>query len=1167
MGSLRGYALTVFLVAVVTAVELVAGNTLGRDAPSLLYALAILGAGWLGTARNALLATIASALACWVFLIPPSRSFAVDDPSTLFQVVAILLEGLAITVIVARLQLAREAAERSARRVARLQSLTAALAAARTPEEVGKVVAVEGMRAFGAMTGVVSRPVDRTRLELVASAGIPDDELVLARVCEMTAELPLSNAFRHGRPEWVETTRDFRERFADFPKAIAPSGAAAALPLMVGERPIGAMVFRFQEERSFSTDDRTLLETFAAQAAQSFDRAEVYEREVALRTRLEALGSLTAALSTALTREDVARIVAELGVQVAGADTCTLYERSEVDGALELIADRGIAPTILDRIRRLGHDPPSPVYDNFEARRSLWAETAEEYQAIYPALASIAVDGERARAFWSLPLVAEGKAIGLLAMGYFAPRRFTVEERAFVDTFTRHCAETLRRAQRLEAERVARATAERLQTSLATTLRSLGDGVIATDHRGKITLMNPVAEVLTGVAEDEARGLHLHEVVRVLDQRTRAEVENSVDRVLRGSTSAGLESHTLLVSRDGRETPIDESGAPLRGPSGRVEGVVLVFRDITQKKRQDARQAFLADATAALSESLDYQATLAKVAALAVPTLADWCSVYVLDEGARVPKQLAVAHSDPKMLEFARTFAEKYPDDPRAPSGIPNVLRTGRAELYSELTDAMVAASAVDAEHLAMIRSLRLSSLMLVPLAARGQVLGAISLVAAESGRHFDELDLQFAEDLARRCGTAVDNARLYAAEQKARHNADVANRAKDEFLATVSHELRTPLNAIMGWAKMLSAAKLDESKKGRAVETIERNAVAMAQLIEDLLDVSRIISGKMRLEVQNVDIARITEAAVDSIKPAADAKAIRIATWFEPIAGLSGDPARLQQIIWNLLSNAVKFTPNEGRVEVVVRRVDRGLELSVTDSGRGIEETFLPYVFDPFRQEGSTRARPRGGLGLGLAISKQLVELHGGRIEVRSEGEGKGSKFVVKLPLASDFSSIEPGTDRSARRIRARGDFERPTQLSGLRVLVVDDDEDARDLVRAVLEECGSQVVCADGVEAALTVLGRDPVDILISDIGMPGQDGYDLIRRVRTLPATRGGNVPAAALTAYARADDRRRVLAAGYAMHIPKPVEPAELVAAAVSLTRLLDRDPSARAPIAR
>ncbi len=701
----------------------------------------------------------------------------------------------------------------------------------------------------------------------------------------------------------------------------------------------------------------------------------------------------------------------------------------------------------------------------------------------------------------------------------------------------------------------AREAAERLQASLATTLRSIGDAVITTDAHGRVTLMNAVAEELTGWREQEAAGRALEEVFQIQSERTRKHVPSPAARVLSTGHMVSLANHTVLVSRDGsRTTAVDDSGAPIRGRDGGIEGVVLVFRDVTQRKNQELRQAFLAEAAAVLAKSLDYRETLARVADLAVPGLADWCTVDILDDAAQAPERLAAAHVDPEKVKLAREWVAKYPPDPKAASGTAQVLRTGRSEIYPVITDEILVASIGDEARLNLARSLGLHSAMLVPLLARGRVLGVMSFAFAESGRMYTSDDLRFAEDLARRCAMAIDNAQLYAAEQRARQGADVANRSKDEFLATVSHELRTPLNAILGWAKIMADGKLTEQKRSRAIETIERNAVAMAQLIEDLLDVSRIISGKMRLAVQPVDVVEAVEAAIDSSRPAIEARGIRSVARLDPeLESINGDPARVQQIVWNLLSNAVKFTPSGGLVEIALAQVDSSVEIMVKDSGKGIDPGFLPHIFDPFRQEQAGTTRTRGGLGLGLAITRQLVELHGGTIDAKSEGEGRGATFIVRLPVASAKrpSTLPPSTE--ARQIRRNGGFERPPQLQGLAILVVDDERDARELMQSLLGSCGSHVRTASCVEEAMQALAREHFDVLISDIGMPGQDGYDLIRQVRALPADRGGTLPAAALTAYARAEDRRRVLGAGYSMHVSKPVEPAELVSVIVSLTR--------------
>jgi CheY-like chemotaxis protein/two-component sensor histidine kinase len=374
----------------------------------------------------------------------------------------------------------------------------------------------------------------------------------------------------------------------------------------------------------------------------------------------------------------------------------------------------------------------------------------------------------------------------------------------------------------------------------------------------------------------------------------------------------------------------------------------------------------------------------------------------------------------------------------------------------------------------------------------------------------------------------------------------------KDEFLATISHELRNPLNAILGWSHMMRVGKLNETNTERAVETIYRNAKSQSQLIADLLDVSRIISGKLRLDVRTVDLLSIVNAAMDSIRPAADAKGIRLETTFDPAAGpISGDADRLQQIVWNLLSNAVKFTPNGGRITVQVQRRASQVEIIVTDSGQGISKEFLPYVFDRFRQADASTTRAHGGLGLGLSIVHQLVDLHGGSVSVHSEGEGKGATFTISLPFMGVVSNQNEAEVPQPVPSDDIISFEGLPSLHGLKVLVVDDEADTRELIGQVLKECGSEVIKTCSAAEALAAIEQHKPDILISDLGMPDEDGYSLISKIRALPSDEGGQIPAAALTAYARAEDRLRVLRSGFQFHLPKPVDSAELVTVVASL----------------
>ncbi|MFL6227581.1 MAG: PAS domain S-box protein [Pyrinomonadaceae bacterium] len=385
------------------------------------------------------------------------------------------------------------------------------------------------------------------------------------------------------------------------------------------------------------------------------------------------------------------------------------------------------------------------------------------------------------------------------------------------------------------------------------------------------------------------------------------------------------------------------------------------------------------------------------------------------------------------------------------------------------------------------------------------------------------------------------------------------ANRIKDEFLATLSHELRTPLTAMLGWSRLLRSGQLDEAGRERAVQIIERNAEAQARLIEDLLDVSRIITGKLRLEVRPVSLAPVVEAVVNGLRPAAETKSLQLEVLIDPASGVvTGDPERLQQVVWNLVSNAIKFTPKEGRVEVRLEQTDAHARILVRDTGIGINADALPHIFERFHQADSSNTREHGGLGLGLAIVRNLVELQGGSVSAESPGKGQGSVFTVELPLtdrpvaAGEHERSKLFSEQSRAMIEEGETFSSPYALEGVRVLLVEDERDTRELIKTILERCGASVTEAASAHEALAALESSTPDVLVSDIGMPGESGYELIRQVRARGAQHGTAIPAVALTAYAGTQDRRRALLAGFHTHLAKPVEPDELLAVVSSLS---------------
>lgn len=873
----------------------------------------------------------------------------------------------------------------------------------------------------------------------------------------------------------------------------------------------------------------------------------------------------------------------------------------------------------------------------------------------------------------------------------------------------------------------------RLSQRLEVILDGIADGVLVQDRSGRYIFANRTAARALGFeAVDELLAAAPDELLRRFDVRDQQGRLVPVDampgrRVLRGEPPCSL--LTLVRDRSSGQTWCRNVRATgVLGADGQVELAVSLLHDVTETRRREQHDAYLAQATAALSESLDYSAMLATLTQLLVPGMADWCTIHLLEDGQLKP--LAVSHVDPKKVSFARKIGQKYPPNPDQPRGAWNVVRTGASELHREIPDALLAQAAQDAEHLAFLRAVGMKSAILVPIRVRDRVLGALSLISAEGERHYDAYDLGLAEELGRRAGICIENAKLYAAEKKAHdqlallarageafsaaesyegmlrsvvenalpqlgdfaffdvvegagvrriaaahddaeidalvkqtswvrserrdknlcalssgrsgfepliddafrrdvasgpehlallqrlqlcslvtvplrargkllgsltacfgksrrqhtradlelaeelarraaislmqvslyasaqeaaQRAEEANRVKDDFLATVSHELRTPLNAILGWSSLLRSRN-QQPAADKPLEIIHRNALAQSKIIEDILDVSRIITGKLRLDLRSCDLVAVVREAIEVVGPSAAAK--RLSLEFasaEPAALLLADPERLQQVVWNLLSNAVKFSEPGGAIRIRVERTQSNLTLSVSDTGKGVEPEFLPFVFERFKQADGSTTRRVGGLGLGLAVVRHLVELHGGDVAASSEGPGRGATFRVTLPVraVAPRSSDATGFEREPRREST----ETPPAgaLDGTLVLVVDDELDARELLRAILLEAGARVETASSAAEGLSLFVRFRPHVVVSDVGMPDEDGYSLMERVRALEAGTGEAVPAIALTAYTRSQDQARALAAGFTAHLGKPVEPDVLLATIIRVQK--------------
>jgi PAS domain S-box-containing protein len=624
----------------------------------------------------------------------------------------------------------------------------------------------------------------------------------------------------------------------------------------------------------------------------------------------------------------------------------------------------------------------------------------------------------------------------------------------------------------------------------------------------------------------------------------RETVQRRIEEALEQTGSFSLEHR--IVRPDGTERVLSAVGHTVADDSGRVLRMFGTGQDVTERHRAEQdrvartraesaqaealaaqrRADLLAEIGSELASSLESEPALEPVLRLLVPALADWAALHLIDGSA--VRLAAVADRDPELAELTRQMERSAPGTGWA-GWIDTVLRESRARLLAAADAGSRSASeSADARRL-------FGQALAAPLSARGKNLGVLTLGVRGSERWFDQVDLSLGESIAGRIANAIDNARLYREAQQ-------ANRMKDEFLATLSHELRTPLHAIVGWVSILRERELDEKLMARAIETIGRNAQLQTQLIEDMLDVSRIVSGKLKLDVRPVELHRVVEAAVDSVKPAADAKEIRLRQELDTEMGATPcDPGRLQQVVWNLLSNAIKFTPRGGCVTVRLERGGDQARITVTDTGVGIPVEFLDRIFERFSQVDASSTRTHRGLGLGLAIVRHLVELHGGTVEASSPGPDRGSTFVVRLPLRAVRATAE---SRAGDGAGATETDSRDRRLGGVRVLVVDDEEDARELVATLLRRMGAEVGVAASAAEAMTLIERERPDVLLSDVEMPHEDGYSLIRRVRRLPAERGGDVPAAAVTAYARPEDRQRALDAGFQSHVAKPIEPALL-----------------------
>jgi PAS domain S-box-containing protein len=690
------------------------------------------------------------------------------------------------------------------------------------------------------------------------------------------------------------------------------------------------------------------------------------------------------------------------------------------------------------------------------------------------------------------------------------------------------------------------------------------DAIISKDLDGRILSWNPGAERLYGYTAAEAVG---QPVTMLIPDDRPDEEPRILKQIRRGERVDHYE--TVRRRKDGMLVNVSLTVSPVRDAEGRVVGASKIARNVTARKQAEERlreQAEVIETVHRLGQTLAAELDLHRLVQAVTDAATELTDAHF---GSFFYNVLNEEGASYMLYTLSGVPAEAFAHFPM-PRATDLFGPTFRGEGVVRIDDVKLDPRyGKNSPYYGMPEGhLPVTSYLAVSVTSRsGEVIGGLFFGHPDAGV-FTERHERLVINLAAQAAVAMDNARLFEAAQKARAEAEraaaeqerlyrearEASRLKDEFLATVSHELRTPLTAILGWAHMLRSGQFTDESAAGAFETIERNARAQAQLIEDLLDVSRAISGKLRIDVRAVEPDSFIGPAIEAIRPAAEAKGVRVQKVMDTgLVSVSGDPVRLQQVIWNLLANAIKFTPRGGRVQIRMERVNSHVEIAVSDTGAGIAPDFLPHVFDRFRQADMGTTRRHGGLGLGLAIVRHLVELHGGTVRAESPGEGQGSTFTVLLPVAAVHQSeMSEGRVHPAARETLPA-FECPDRLDGLRVLVVDDEQDTREMLKAGLGQCGAEVTAAGSAAEALEALEAFAADVLISDIGMPGEDGYELIRKVRALPADGGGRVPAIALTAYARAEDRLQALRAGYQMHVPKPVELTELAAVVASLAK--------------
>jgi PAS domain S-box-containing protein len=861
---------------------------------------------------------------------------------------------------------ARLEAEVAANRILRMQRATAALSEALTPADVAGVVMREAMDALGAGLGVVTvASEDPSWLEILGSRNLPPGALEGLARFPSDAPLPAADAYRTGKPVWMETPETLSARYPlSFQHPEAPTQAVASLPLLSRGRVLGVLSLGFQAPRPFTEDERAFLEDLGGQTAQALERARLYAAEQQARAtaqraaeRTTRLQAVTVELSQALTATRVAEIVVDHGVAAVGARSGGLWLIEPDSTYARLVRTFGYPQEVVERFQRLPLGMGAPLMEALREGRPVWLETPEAASHRYP------VPTQRqgptppplTPSMACLPLRAEGRTLGALVLGFTEPRRFDADERTFLELLVHPAAEALARARLLDQQQAAQAALREAHQTLSTIIQASPAAIVLMDPDGTVRMWNAAAERIFGWTEEEALGRPL---VAVPEER-QAEFRDNLERASRGEPLMGLETRRLR--KDGTLIDVALWASAARHASGQVQ-CVYVITDITERKRAEDAQRFLARAGSELASSLDDEATLERVARLAVPSWADLCSVHLWEDGEL--RCVAAAH--------AGTAPEPPPGEPEV-DAVARIIATGAPELRYESAPQPYA-------------SLR------VPLMVRGQALGALSL--ATTRRPYDNQDLALAQELARQAALAIDNARLY-------HEAQQAVRLREEFLSIASHELKTPISALQLQVQSLLAT-LTRSPAGpsperlrRSLETVDRQVRRQTQLINDLLDVSRISAGRLQLQPEPMELSALAREVAERFEPELTRAGSALRLQLSAETGGQWDRLRLDQVVTNLLSNAVKYGRGNP-IQLMTETEGNQVRLSVKDGGIGIAAEDLSRLFNRF--ERAVSERNYGGFGLGLWIARQIVEAMGGRIHVASQ-LGVGSTFTVELP------------------------------------------------------------------------------------------------------------------------------------------------------------------------